>query len=300
MNSHTLSYDDESEIFYLTMYITVLLVAVCVISFITGLAVILAPENKSRIIIFGFIAVLGTVSFNSLLGFGVIKQRVGLTVKRISDREKNKNTPSNFSYINPTLDLRQKRYLYRISGSGEPSIPVSNLDLSGNAIHHTLKEKFSGKQTYPVDLQEEWRQEKERRSVSCILAGLSDEDFFMDIADIASMHVFNLSDSEKKRLNHGIEYLFWLDIYTYMKAWLICSVDSHDGVPMPIKVIGLNCPSRDEPNKSLYTRAFSYISEHLLTHEFAREQLQGSQLAVEKLQGGLKELIQLIDEYDYH
>jgi hypothetical protein len=62
--------------------------------------------------------------------------------------------------------------------------------------------------------------------------------------------------------NDPVKQLLFLDIYLYLSAWLVSSVDNDvaSAIPyMPVEDIGLHYPNEQKPNLKIYEEAFRYL-----------------------------------------
>lgn len=288
------SEDEEQEAFNLAIFILMLLAFACTLSFFAG--TVAASQSRSTTKIANLMIVFGSISLPSIFSFAILRMRVGLTVNSISEKKLSEHNSSSPSFENLQA-LKHEYYLSRIAGEDGTAIPISNLALRD--ISKSLRERIDerGATEFQVDLAQEFRKDKERRTIRCILRSLPNKDFFEDIATIATMHVLDLREDEQEMLSQDPQYLLWRDIYIFMKAWLICSIDNYREDSMPISTIGLNYPTKERPSKQVYAAAFNYISKDVLTREFAREQLQDNSAAVRKLQEGISRLLDLIEKY---
>ncbi|MEL7070092.1 MAG: hypothetical protein AAGN15_15755 [Cyanobacteria bacterium J06581_3] len=290
------SKDEEQEAFNLAVFILALLVLACTISFFIGTVAGDDARNVTKIA--NLTLVFGGISLPSIFSFAVLRARAGLTVKAISEQKRIEHNSSSPSFENSQA-LKHKYYLSRIAGEDGAAIPIANLALRD--ISKSLCEKIDkrGAAEFQIDLAKEFRKDRERRAIRCIISNLPDQEFFRSIASIATIHALNLKGSreeKKEQLEQDPQTILCRDIYVFMKAWLVCSVDNYREIAMPVSTIGLNYPSKEHPNKQVYKVAFEYIEKNILERPFALVLLKDNSSAVRKLQEKISELIDLIEE----
>lgn len=133
---------------------------------------------------------------------------------------------------------------------------------------------------------------QDRRLIRCELINIP-EDFWQSLALSASMYVLNKSISEE--IDVKPNYFLFQDLYAYLRAWLVCSIDNDGGKPMPIAVIGLHYPNEESPNVRIYLDALFFIKNDLLERDGPKNICAPSIL--KSVKDRLDQLIQLIDSY---
>lgn len=284
--------DEEKESLNLTIFI----VTITIITYVLGIAGgYMATFTSSVSANFLNIAVIVLVPY--LISLELIKQRVSVareafsTVRKVDGREELSHE-----------ELEQAYYLSRIVCNDSESSPGPVRTFSGLELrnfHKSLYERANeaSADEFQVTLESEFHRNVEQRKVKCILLGLSDENFFKPLSLRASMRALGIENQD--RLDRGTSgNVFWQDIYLYLKAWLVCSLDSESGNPMPLSAIGLNYPHKERPAKSKYKKALYHIKASLASNDKALVQLNHHKPTIKAMQEGLDVLIALIDEYD--
>ena len=284
--------NEEREVLSLAIFLTKMVA----IAYLSGLAggyftKSMSPETANLMNI-SLVALLPLI-----ISLDVVKQRVGMTVEAFS---RFSNDSQLVEKRTSSEELEQEYFLSRITCSvdGETLGTVrdlSQLELDG--LSRNLFEKIysRGINEFQSSLEIQFKQSVEKREIKCVLLNISDEDFFRPVSLIACMHAFNTSDRDM--FKKGTEYnVFWQDIYYYLKAWLVCSIESETGNPMPINLIGLNYPDKHRPNKAKYTKAIAYIGSFIGSDKEAMNQLNNHQPTIKRMQNGLTLLLRLIED----
>jgi hypothetical protein len=105
---------------------------------------------------------------------------------------------------------------------------------------------------------------KDRRLIRCELINIP-EDFWQSLALSAAMHVLGSANPQEVDVNPN--YFLFQDIYAYLRAWVVCSIDNDGGKSMPIEVIGLHYPNTKSPNVKAYLDALAFIKDDLLERD---------------------------------
>jgi hypothetical protein len=159
-------------------------------------------------------------------------------------------------------------YLARLaSNEGEVKRDLGKLVLAEINTQIQTEIERLGLTRYEENLIENSSAIKQIKIMRCEVHGIS-SDTFKSIALIASMTALGLRKSQKLEMDSGTSYhTFFLDIYSYLQAWLVCSIDNDTKVSMPKGTIGLNYPNRDKPRFDLYIKAFECVQRGLRTNK---------------------------------
>jgi hypothetical protein len=101
---------------------------------------------------------------------------------------------------------------------------------------------------------------KDRHQIRCEILGVPDG-LWKSLALSSAMHVLGC---EREDVDRDPRYFFFRDIYAYLRAWLVCSIDNDGGKTMPVNVIGLHYPNNKSPDVELYLKAVVFIKDDLL------------------------------------
>lgn len=246
-------------------------------------------------------------------GYDMAKEFIGSTVQAVSAQSfqdgKNeglKELTQKITEINEQYkgkieeSIQEQQHRYYLSWLVNRLLTISDLKLVD--ISHNIHQEMHriGTDSFQKQLKKEFGKIREERAIRCIVQKLPDEKFLEPIALSSAMQALGKSSREKEEkeaMNRFPEYYLYRDIYAYLKAWLICSIDNDSGNLMPISPIGLNYPDKDNPNKEVYIAALTYIKDDLLEREEAKEFL--SETAKQKVKECIGKLIELIEEYQY-
>lgn len=283
--------DEERETLSLVIFMT----SVVALAYIFGLIGGYVAHSKSPINA-NFLNLSVIVLLPLVIQIDLIKQRISMTMSAFS-KISTPSAPSDNSFFE---ESQQEYYLSRLVCNGNDDFPepvrsFDRISLKGFSPRLIQRVGESGANAFKVSLESEFKSNLEKREIKCIILNLSDQDFFRPITLKASMHALGLK--HKNMLLEGTTYnIFWQDIYLFLKAWLVCSLDSDTGNPMPISAIGLNYPDKINPNKSRYKSAVHRIQFLLLNSEKSLTQLN-HQPTIRRMNEGLDDLITLIDNY---
>jgi hypothetical protein len=198
----------------------------------------------------------------ALIGFDLVKEMPSAIIKSIS---KESQQPE------PTSVVQEKRHEYYLSRLTNPTNTdgiarrrkLEELFLS--EISPRIREKIT-EQTlieYEKSLQMKSSNLERLRSIRCSIHCIPDE-VFQEIALAASMKALGLRKDEQEKMGYGSDYYkFFIDVYSYLQAWMICSIDNDSGTSMPETIIGMNYPNPKAPEVSLYLDVFRRIRHSL-------------------------------------
>lgn len=285
--------DEETEKLNLVVSILIFGSVAYLLGFVSGH--VLSLEFKSGSDFFNLsIAVLLPLLFS----LEIIKHKVDITYKTIV-RRLTKRGLENKSEMD---ELNQKYYLSRIVFNSDNLLPLTEIidyGLPLEGIYSSICQQAmrDGPEKYKRNLEKEFEEAVQKQQIRCKLISLSDEDFFRPISLAGAMYALGIDD--KYRFRAGMDcHLFWRDIYLYMKAWVVCTIESRTGTALPLETIGLNYPSKETPNKRLYKKAFNYICMTLLNSEQSKRQIgTESDATIKSMQEAIVILITMLDDY---
>lgn len=251
--SQTFSTKEKVTIEIVLLLCFVLTVA-CIISFILGKN--LSQDNPIQ----GLETLIGLIL--ALPIFDLIKGFIETSIDGLPDAEQptKKRIDSSLSEEN----AREHRYYLSRILSNNSTFKIGDLKLSDVETSITNARTTSGDQRLTAELSQLFEDEIKKREIRCIVSRLPDDDCLIPLAIKASMYALGKS---QKEINEYPYYLFFKDVYTYLKAWLICSIDNPHSTIMPISVIGLNYPNIDKPDKNAYIEAIEHIIDDSLTEK---------------------------------
>jgi len=243
----------------------------------------------------------------ALCGYDMVKEVIASTVQAVSAKkfddgkeEGLKNLKRELEEIHmyykdkteESVDEQRHRYYLSRIFNGTESFEISDLKL--NSLSQNVRQEIHslGAKSFQEDLEQEFKEIRIKRFIRCSIQKLPDQEFLQPIALVSAMYALEKS---KEEMNSPPEYYLFRDIYAYLKAWLICSIDNDNGELMPISLIGLNYPNQSNPNKEIYKVALNYIKNELL------EKSKSKEILPERTRQSIKEhitkLIELIEIY---
>lgn len=159
------------------------------------------------------------------------------------------------SSIKHNLDAKYLAYLKQTLGAEK---------LRLQEVSSRLKEEYSeNRSAFEEKLDEGFEGSKTIREVRCIIHNLSDE-FLQQLAVKGIADALSLGIEEaNKRTNSGNDLCsLRVDIYAYLTAWLICSIDNDMGILMPIRPIGMRYTrGGSTPDKATYKNVIKAIEK---------------------------------------
>jgi hypothetical protein len=167
------------------------------------------------------------------------------------------------SIIKENLDTKYLAYLKQNRGADE---------LRLQEVSSILKEEYSeNRSAFEAKLDVEFEGNKNIREVRCIIHNLTDG-FLHQLAVKGVAEVLHLEiEDALERTEYGKDlYLLYIDIYAYLSAWLICSIDNDMGSPMPIGCIGMRYTGRcNTPDKEIYKNVIQTIGKIIADGRYA-------------------------------
>jgi hypothetical protein len=153
------------------------------------------------------------------------------------------------------LDLKYLAYVKPIIGADE-------LKLQG-VSPKLIEKRGKNSRAFVDELDKEFEDHKIIREVRYIIHNLTD-DFLHQLAVKGVAEVLHLKiEDVYKRTECGKDlYLLYIDIYAYLSAWLICSIDNDRGSLMPIGCIGMRYTGEGStPDKETYKNIIQAIGK---------------------------------------
>ncbi|MBD2690932.1 hypothetical protein [Anabaena catenula] len=274
--------------------------------FCIGLTVFLAAINVWDFPIKqGLLGLLSGIPF-FILGYDFIKDVIATefdaAIKNIEKRLKNEFQQEIKELQNQHQSFFDRKYMSYIKQSlQEDTLKLKRVTLE-------LKEEFAeNPDEFHKNLDEEFQNSKDSIKVRSIIHDLNNNDeFLQNLAVRGIIDGLALKDEEiKKRVNiEGDLYQLRLDIYVYLSAWLICSIDNDLGSFMPIDPIGMGYKNEnDKPDKKSYEKVITAIVKLIESEKFTEltyypdsDPLSCS-LTRTRIVNYLTKLIDLIDKY---
>lgn len=187
------------------------------------------------------------------------------------------------------------------------SLGFENLKLQ--EIDTDLKKAFSeDRLAFGKKLDEEFRSSKAAREIRCLVHDLTKE-FLQQLAIQGIIDGLDLELREVLERTKGGRDLHSLrvDIYAYLSAWLVCSIDNDLGWLMPIQPIGMRYTNENgEPDKETYRKIIQAIVNSILSDQFKNlssypeSDPLSSELAKSTIAYYLSQFLELIDQYSYN
>ncbi|MBD2067565.1 hypothetical protein H6F93_08465 [Leptolyngbya sp. FACHB-671] len=203
------------------------------------------------------------------------------------------------SNLRQRLDQNYLSYL-------KQSLGYENLKLQ--EVNSELKEAYSeDRLAFGKKLDEEFRNNKASREVRCVIHDLNKE-FLQQLAIQGIIDGLNLELEEvleRTRVGNDLHSLR-VDIYAYLSAWLICSIDNDLGFLMPIQPIGMRyINEKGKPDKETYRKIVRAIANCILSDQFKKLSFYpksdplSSELIKNTIVDYLNQFLDLIDQYSY-
>ncbi|MBD2256777.1 hypothetical protein [Pseudanabaena sp. FACHB-2040] len=257
--------------------------------------------------------VLGIITTATLvvLGYDFVKDVIATefdaATKNIEEGVRNKflqeiqslQNQLNNSNIRQRLDQNYLSYL-------KQSLGYENLKLQ--EVNSELKEAYSeDRLAFGKKLDEEFRNNKASREVRCVIHDLP-ERFLDQLAVQGIMDGLELEFEEvSERIRAGNDlHSLRVDIYAYLSAWLVCSIDNDLGFLMPIGCIGMRHMNESGvPDKEAYKKIIRAIANSILNSQFKNlkdypdNDPLSSNLTKITVVNYLNQFIELIDQYSY-
>jgi len=159
------------------------------------------------------------------------------------------------SSIRHNLDAKYLAYLKQTLGSEK---------LQLQEVSSRLQEEYSeNRNAFEEKLTKGFEDSKANREVRCIIHDLTDE-FLQQLAvkGIADALSLKIEEVNERTRTGGDLLSLRVDIYAYLSAWLICSIDNDLGFLMPIQPIGMRYTrGNGAPDKDTYKNVIRAIGK---------------------------------------
>ena len=271
--------DSEQQAVYrlVSFFLFCILLVVLVCLFVLGLVSFLTSNNVEiskplEIIVALIFAVIGSV-----IGFDMVKEVIEAEIHMISEKrfQEGKQEAQLDERIRSGSEFRtswEKYYLACIGNSGISVSEVRLTDFSESLCserNHSLSQFMEG-------LEHSYSGRENKMRLRCAIHRLPDR-FWENIATAGALTGLGWQRKDLTKLEEEPYRLLFNDIYIYLKAWLICSIDNDTDMLMPVEPIGLRylCDSSlDVPDIEVYRKAFLSIGE-IFRSELYRESIPG-------------------------
>ena len=221
-----------------------------------------------------------------------VRNELRQEIKSLQTQLKNSN-------IRQRLDQNYLSYL-------KQSLGYENLKLQ--EVNSELKEAYSeDRLAFGKKLDEEFRKNKASREVRCIIHDLPKK-FLDQLAVQGIIDGLELEFEEVcERIKPGNDlHSLRVDIYAYLSAWLVCSIDNDLGFLMPIDCIGMrHMNEAGVPDKEAYKKIIRAIANFILNSQFKilkdypdNDPLSSYPTKITVV-SYLNQFIELIDQYSY-
>jgi hypothetical protein len=201
------------------------------------------------------------------------------------------------SIIKEKLDFKYLAYLKQVKGSER---------LQLQEVSSRLKERYSeNRSAFEGELDEGFKEDKTIREVRCIIHSLPDR-FLQRLAIKGIAEALHLElENACERTNPGNDLRsLRVDIYAYLSAWLICSIDNDRSVLMSIQPIGMRHTGRDNtPDREIYKSVIRAIGKIIAEGRYAEFEYYpdndplSSKFVKNTIINHLNQLIDLIEKY---
>lgn len=198
------------------------------------------------------------------------------------------------------LDKNYLSYLQQYLGH-------DNFKLQG--VNQELKSQYSEDRLgFKEKLDNDFTNSKNTRKVRCIIHDLNDT-FLHQLAVEGIIHGLDLKlDDVLERTKTGNDlHSLRVDIYAYLSAWLICSIDNDLGVLMSIEPIGMRyMKEKNVPDKETYKKIIHAIQEVIRSENKYKNLIHypdsdplACDLVKDTILRYLDKLIVIVDKYSY-
>jgi hypothetical protein len=175
--------------------------------------------------------------------------------KRFSEEIQKAHEQADGSDIKYDLDLKYLAYVKPIIGANE-------LKLQG-VSPKLIEKRGKDSRAFVDELDKEFEDHKIIREVRYVIHNLTDE-FLEQLAFTGILEALHLEmEDAYERTKFGNDlYFLGLDVYAYLSAWLICSIDNDINMLMPIGCIGMKYTRGGHaPDKETYKNVIQAIKK---------------------------------------
>lgn len=191
-----------------------------------------------------------------------------------------------------------KTYLSYLQKHGE----WDQVKLQG--VDRELQRQYSENRAgFGENLKTGFENSKDKRKIRCIIHDL-DDSFLQQLAVQGIIDGLGLKVRdvlERTKTGNDLHSLR-VDIYAYLSAWLICSIDNDLGVLMPIQPIGMRYKESNVPQKETYTNIIRAIKQVIISNKYSNLSFYpesdplASDLVKNTIVSYLDEFIDLVDK----
>ena len=142
-----------------------------------------------------------------------------------------------------------------------------------NWINLTLQpysNDFDNSKEFHEHLEKRFYNNEMRGKLRAVVISIKEKSW-IQLATFAARHALCIKKEDINLLKTEPEYFLFLDIYLYLYAWLVSSIDNDFATPtryMPVKDIGLRYPTEESPDIDAYNKAFYCLIKLFETGDF--------------------------------
>lgn len=188
----------------------------------------------------------------------------------------------------------------------QQSLGDDNFKLQG--VNQELQSQYSEDRSgFNEKLKKGFKNSKDTRKARCIIHDLNDR-FLQQLAIQGIIDGLDLTfEDVRERTKTGNDlHRLRVDIYAYLSAWLICSIDNDLGLTMSIQPIGMRyMKGNNVPDKETYKKIIQAIQKAILSdeykklHDYPESNPLASDIVKNTIVSYLEQLIVLVDNYSY-
>lgn len=255
--------------FLMTMGIGETLLFIAYLGAISGLLMPLASREKIKDFI---LTRIDDFELRGIRDFELTRkndfEQLSLANQKVSDLDKENNLLRQTSQS----QMREEQLLINLVRLYEvaPNDLILEIIMNDPALHKRWK-IFNDTNVLLSDVKEKCTNWESRKNLGAIIRTIK-KDSWKGLATSAALHALepNLNDTNKLAYDKP-EYLLFQDIYIYLYAWLVNSIDNSmtiDILYMPIEDIGLRYRSKQSPDIDKYKKAFKFLVNAFDTGDF--------------------------------
>ena len=268
----TLTRSSDKAISQLVLFsLFCVLVPFFILLLVFGLPTVLATLNinlDDNFILNNLIS-FGLPCASLLVSFEIIKEVIQEEIKALenelgADHEEMENLKNRNQELEKSSDsnLRQeqhKYYLARAYVADQEMINQVRLDVLSSPTH---KIPYKNLQDAKNHLKSIYSNREDRRKLRSAITRVNKKSWIM-LASSAAMYALEIEEGDEAQLsNDPVKYRLFLDLYLYLNAWLVSSIDNDAAIAipyMPVEDINLHYPTEDTPEINVYERAFEFL-----------------------------------------
>jgi hypothetical protein len=199
----------------------------------------------------------------------VIASEVGAALNKVKDEEGERllqdlqtiQEQIDNSRIKQNLDNKYLSFLKQTLGSESLRLQSVSTEL--------MKEYSVNRSEFERKLEADYRKERNFREARCVIHELPKE-FLQQLAvkGISKGLGLPLREAiERTEPGRDLESLR-IDLYAYLSAWLVCSLDNDNNMLMPLEPIGMSYEDKDSPNKEIYKKIIDAIGQVIINGDY--------------------------------